>query len=174
MEADTLSKGSYQENVLFIIGKFHFNQLVIVPQGNRLQSGLADIHKISDICLFHHSFFRGHKQIFSLFVFFDGNHRGDPFVRQKLKQVYDGRSPGRSSGFGNLIGLQAIHPTRICEKHHKMVGGGHHQIFNEIFLQRLHSLNAFSASVLALEIIHGHPFDITKPGHGNYHGFVGN
>ena len=44
---------------------------------------------------------------------------------------------------------------------------GHEDLFNEIFLQRLHALDSLAAPVLAPEIIHGHTLDIAKVRHGD-------
>jgi len=43
----------------------------------------------------------------------------------------------------------------------------HHQFFNIVIIQCLHSLDSSAASVLAAEVIYCHTFDITKFCHGN-------
>ena len=47
------------------------------------------------------------------------------------------------------------------------MGGGHQQIGDEIVLNGLHALDSLTASVLGLEIVHGHPFDISEVCHGD-------
>ena len=46
--------------------------------------------------------------------------------------------------------------------------GGHEQILDIVFLNGLHSLDALAAAVLASEIVHIHPLDVSKMGHGNH------
>ena len=48
-----------------------------------------------------------------------------------------------------------------------MMGTCHHQFFNKVIFQCGHPTDTFSASVLASEIINGHPLDIAHAGHGN-------
>ena len=45
--------------------------------------------------------------------------------------------------------------------------GGHNQIFDEIFLDGLHSLDTLAAAVLTLKVIHRHSLDISKICHSN-------
>ena len=48
--------------------------------------------------------------------------------------------------------------------------GIHHEKLSDIvILQSLHALDAFSAAVLALEVVHGHTLDVAEFGHGNHH-----
>ena len=48
-----------------------------------------------------------------------------------------------------------------------MMGCGHQQIFDIIFLNSLHALDSLTSAVLALEIIAGHSLNIAKIGHGH-------
>ena len=48
-----------------------------------------------------------------------------------------------------------------------MMGTCHHQFFDKVIFQCGHPTDTFSASVLASEIINGHPLDIAHAGHGN-------
>ena len=45
--------------------------------------------------------------------------------------------------------------------------GGHQKLFDIVIFNGLHSLDSASASVLAAEIIYGHPLNIAKLGHRN-------
>ena len=62
-----------------------------------------------------------------------------------------------------------------------MVVGGHEKVLNIVLLNGLHPLDALAAAVLASEIVHIHPLDISQMGHGNhrilirnqvFHGYV--
>ena len=47
------------------------------------------------------------------------------------------------------------------------MGSGHQKIRNEVVLNGLHSLDSLATAVLCLEIVHGHPFDISEVCHGD-------
>ena len=47
------------------------------------------------------------------------------------------------------------------------MGGGHQKIRDKIVLNGLHSLDSLAAAILCLEIVHGHPFDISEVCHGD-------
>ena len=50
----------------------------------------------------------------------------------------------------------------------------HEQLLNVIFIQFLHSLDSLASTVLTLEIIHRHPFDISHLCHGDHNIFFRN
>ena len=55
-----------------------------------------------------------------------------------------------------------------------MVGRSHKHIFNIVFFDGLHSLNALAATMLCLEIIYSHTLNIAKVSNGNYGIFIRN
>ena len=87
------------------IRSLYFYQLIIFQQRYGNQARLSYIGEIPHFCFLYQSAPSHHKQIIIIPDFPDGNNSRNPLARGKLNQVYDGRPPGRTPGFRNLISL---------------------------------------------------------------------
>ena len=88
--------------------------------------------------------------------------------RLELQDIDDGRTSCRSPGLGNFIGLYPIYLTGICKEHQIMVGGCHQKFFDIIIVYRFHSFDTLTSTILTVEIINAHSFDISQFCH-RYH-----
>ena len=171
IEPDTLPILGNKNNILGAVGKFHFNQFIVILQSNSSQTGFSDIFIIRNRRFLYKSLFGCHEQIMSLFIPVNRNYSRNFFTRLKLQQIDDCRTAGRPACFRYLIGLKPVNLARIGKEHQIMVGSGHQKFFYIVILYGLHSLDALSSTVLAAEIIYRHPLNISQLRHGNNHIF---
>ena len=169
LKANALAEFCNQNNIFGIIGKFHLDELVVIPQDNGCQAGLPYILIVCNGRFFHNSLFGRHKQEMVFLIFLNGDHRGNFFSRLQMQQVDNGGSPGCPAGFRNLIDFKPVHLSRVGKEHEIMMGSGHQQLFNVIILNGLHSLDSLASTALAAEIVHGHSLDVSQLGHSNDH-----
>ena len=167
MEADTHTFLCDQENIFGIIGSLNFDQFIVITKYNRLKTVLADIAVFLHRSLLNHTIAGCHEEIFLIINLLHWNDGCDLLTGHQRKQIDDGSTSGGTSCLRNLVSFQAVYASLVGEEHHIMMGCGHQQIFDIIFLDGLHSLDSLAAAILALEIIAGHSLNIAKIGHGH-------
>ena len=151
------------------VGKFNFDQLVVLPQGDGGQTYLSHIGIFLQRRLLDQTLLGGHHKKCFLAVVFYRDHRSDLLSRHKLQEIDDGGSSGSPAGLRDLVAFQPVDPSGVGEEHNVVVGVAHQQILHIVFFQGLHSLDSLAAPVLGLEGVLGHPLDISKLGHGDHH-----
>ena len=167
MESDTHTFLCDQENIFGIIGSLNFDQFIVITKYNRLKTVLADIAVFLHRSLLNHTIAGCHEEIFLIIDLLHRNDGCDLLAWHQRKQIHDGSTSGSASCLRNLVSLQTVYASLVGKEHHIMMGCGHQQIFDIIFLNSLHALDSLAAAVLALEIIAGHSLNIAKIGHGH-------
>ena len=82
-------------------------------------------------------------------------------ARLELEQVYDRSSPCGTACFRNLVSLDTVYTSGVCEEHHVVMGCRHQKFFDVIVIDRLHSLDSLTTTVLCAEIVKAHALDVT-------------
>ena len=175
MEADAHSLLGNKNNILIVVGRLDFDQLIAFPERDGLQAVLSDVLVLADPAALYDTGFCGHEQILVVFVqLFHGDKGGYLLVLLQRNQVDDRRSSGCSSRFRNLVGLKPVHPSPVGKEHQAVEIGRHQQVIQIILIDGGHAADSLSAAVLALEIIGGHSLDVTQVGHGDDHVIIRN
>ena len=171
MESDTLPILSNKKDILLVIRYFYFDKFIVFSEYDRCQTCFSDICIFPDRRFLHKTFFCCHEEVFSFFILIDRYHCRDLFLRHELKQIYDSRAARCPACLRNFISLQAVNSSCICKEHDIVMCSRYKQFTDIIIFQSLHSLDSFSAALLAAEGIHTHPLDISEICHCNYHIF---
>ena len=173
-ESDAHALLSNKENIIFRSGLLDFDQLIIFSEIDRNDTASADIRVFRDRSLLDDSFLRHHEEI-GLFIIVKNRYdRGDLLSRIQFQKIDDRRTSRSAAGFRNLISLHAVDTAKTREEHDHIMGPRHQKIFDIIIVNLLDALNAASAAVLDLEVIHGHSLDITKRSHRDDRIDIGN
>ena len=171
MEADALSVFCHQKDILVIVCYLYFDEPVFFPENDCCKSGLSYVCIFFDGRLLYKTFFCRHEEILAVLVFPDGYHGGNLLFRHELQQIDDCGAARRSASFRYLISFQAVYAPCVCKEHDIVVCRRHEQFADVIVFQRLHSLDAFSSAVLALECVHAHALDVSEICHRNHYIF---
>ena len=169
LDAHTFSCGN--ENLIVFIHFHNRDQVIIFTEIQGDQTGFTDVRKHGHICFLDDTLFCDHRQIFILAEFSDGNASHDLFIGADFQQVYDGDTPAGSACFGDLIALDAVNLTFICEEQQRIVSGSQEQVFHIVLFSCLHADDAAAAAVLALIGIQRGTFHIVQVGQCKYAGF---
>ena len=86
----------------------------------------------------------------------------DLLLRQKLKQVHNRSSTRSSASLRDRISLEAINTSAVREEQNVIVRLRQQQILNVILINRLHSADSLSTTVLTAEIIHTHALNVSE------------
>ena len=161
LKADAHAFLCHKEDILGIVCCLYFDQFIVIAQYNRLQSVLTHIFVFQHRSLLYHTLLCGHEQVFVFIQFTHWDNSGNLFSRLHLQQIYNGCSAGSTSCFRDLICLDPVYTACIGKEHHIVMIGRHKKVLNVILLNGLHSLNAFTSTVLTSEIVYVHTLDVT-------------
>ena len=154
-----------KENVIFRSCLLHFDQLIVFPEVDRYNTASADIRILCDRSLLDNSFLSYHEEISFLIIVKNRNDRRNFLTRIQFQEVYDRCTSCSAARLRDLVGLHAVDPAKAREEHDRIMSSCHQKILNIVIVDLLNALDAASAAVLDLEVVHCHSLDVSERSH---------
>ena len=118
---------------------------------------------------FHHAHGGGEEDVFVFGEVAHGQDSRDFFVFVQLDNVVDRAAARVAPAFGQFVYLNPVAAAVVGEAHQVVVGVGHKQGFDEVFVFGGGGLLAATAAPLGLVVGGGLDFDVAAVGEGNHH-----
>src|SRR5437762_2316590 len=99
-----------------------------------------------------------------------GGHR---LALAEREQVDHGLALGLAPALGDLVDLQPVHLAEVGEEEEVRVRGGDEEVFDDVFLFRLHASHALAAAALAAVGLDVRALDVARARDGDHHLLVG-
>ena len=136
------------------VGERNTHQSVVIPQIHGNDAGSARARERRKLGLFDRSIARGHKHIAIGIVLLDGQHCVDLLTLAQRQEVDDGLATRAATGQGQFVHIEPIDFAAIGEAQQRVVGIGHKQLFDEVFV--LDGRGRLAATAPTLRLIVGH------------------
>ena len=149
----------------------HAHQRIAFFERNRFNTLGAHVFKGAQLHFFHHALCGGEKHIF---IFGEIAHRQNGayfFAFIKLNHIIDRAPAAVAAAFGQLVNFNPMAFAQISETHQIIMGVGHKQGFDKVFVFGGCGLFAAPAAALRLIIGSGLGFDVAAVGE-RYHHFA--
>ena len=172
-ETDCLAFRGKQHDILLAIRDRYPDQVIIPLQFNGNQATAAGPGKCRQFHFFHSAIAGSHKDKLAFLIFPQWQYRRDLFRLGEGQNIDYGPPAGLAPALGQLINLEPVHFTFIGKTENGVVGAGHHQMFNIVFVFYLGGRLAPATAALGLVGIDGLDFGVAAVGNGHHHVFFG-
>src|SRR5438105_1471721 len=102
-----------------------------------------------------------------------GHAGGHRLALAEREQVDHGLALGLAPALGDLVDLQPVHLAEVGEEEEVRVRGGDEEVFDDVFLFRLHASHALAAAALAAVGLDVRALDVARARDGDHHLLVG-
>ena len=172
VEPHGLTRAGHHENVVLAVGGSDADQLVVVLQLDRDESGLERRVIFVETGLLDPAPTRREEQVPVRLVVTRVDHGLDVFTRLQLQKVDDVGAARLAAGHRHLMRLQSVHPATVRKEQEVRVRRCVDEMEDVVLILEIRAVHAAAAAALRAELVNGHGLDVARRAHGEHKVFV--